>query len=118
MTFGKHKYAAKRTVIDGLPFPSKAEAAYYDVLKLLLKNGEIKGFIRQPTFTLGCPENVYRPDFLVFNIDGGVFAVDVKGFETSKFKRDVKLWRAYGPCKLSIIKGGKCAEIIERVETR
>jgi hypothetical protein len=71
----------------------------------------VKWWIRQPTFRLGCPENVYRPDFLVVSAKG-VRVEDVKGVETSKFARDRKLWARYGPCPLWIVKGSD-VEIID-----
>ncbi len=39
-------------------------------------------------------------------------AEDVKGHATAKFKRDLKLWRKYGPCPLWVIMGGRI-QIVE-----
>ena len=102
--FKKHKYHAKRTEVDGISFPSKAEARRYSELAMLLRNKCILGFCRQVPFTLGCPENVYRVDFLVFYVGGAVEAEDVKGMETPAFKKNKRLWSAYGPCKLILRK--------------
>lgn len=101
-----HKYHAVRTEVDGISFPSKAEAARYRELVMLADprtSEPIRGFMRQPCFTLGCPENRYRPDFLVFNGDGTVHAEDIKGVELPAFRKNVKLWERYGPCKLVIM---------------
>jgi hypothetical protein len=50
---------------DGICFDSKAEMERYLELKVLLRKGIIRGFIRQPTFDLAGV--VYRADFLVFH---------------------------------------------------
>lgn len=101
--FKRPKYRNVRTEYRGMPFDSKAEAEYARQLDLRQNAGEIKGWTRQVPFMLGVPENKYRADFLVFHNDGTVEAVDVKGMETPKFKRDVKLWQSYGPCPLRIV---------------
>ena len=108
------KYRAQRTVYNGLPYASKAEAARARELDMLMKCGQISGWIRQPTFHLGVPENVYRADFLVFGFDGIAWAEDVKGFETKAFKHNKRLWRHYGPCELRIIKTNFPTESIPR----
>lgn len=82
----KHKFHAKRTERDGINFPSKLEARYYDRLKILQRAGEIVGFLRQPRFDLG-GGTTYAADFLVFNSDGTCEVVDVKGRETKAFRK-------------------------------
>lgn len=100
------KYRAVRTTAaNGLSYASKAEAKRADELDLLTKLHHIRGYISQPRFRLGCPENVYVADFLVFPKKGDPWAEDVKGVQTQKFKRDTKLWKAYGPCKLHVLSG-------------
>jgi hypothetical protein len=101
----RSKYRATPTVYGGVRFASKAEAARAAELDLLVRAGVVRWWIGQPTFRLGCPENVYRPDFLVVFATGVIQAEEVKGFETAKFRRDRKLWAAYGPVPLVIIKG-------------
>jgi hypothetical protein len=54
----KHKYNAVPTEVDGIRFASRKEAARYGELKLLLKAGQIRGLMLQPSFTL----NAWRPD--------------------------------------------------------
>ncbi len=104
------KYRNKPTEYNGLRYDSKAEARRAQELDFLEGAGEIAFWIRQPTFYLGCPENVYRADFLVVHTgnypkhQGVAHVEDVKGRETPKFKRDRKLWAAYGPCELHIKK--------------
>ncbi len=112
MKFGRPtKYRNTRTTYDGVSYDSKAEARRAEVLDQYKRAGLIRGWIRQPTFRLGCAENVYRPDFLVFGPNGETWAEDVKGAETAKFKRDKKLWARYGPCVLHILKGKHTEEI-------
>lgn len=104
------KYRNERTRYKGVMYDSKAEAANAAHLD---ENPLILWWIGQPRFRLGCAENVYVADTLVVPLVGDVFAQDVKGFWTPKFKRDVKLWRKYGPCPLWIISGGKLQQVIE-----
>jgi len=98
-----HKYLAKRTVYNGVSYASKAEAARAAELDLLVKAGEVLLWIGQPKFRLGCPENIYIADFLVWEKDRLVHVEDVKGVATAKFRRDKRLWAKYGPCQLWII---------------
>lgn len=98
-----HKqFKAKPATYNGLRYSTKTEADFAVYLDLLIRCGSVKWWIRQPRFHLGVPENVYVADFLVVPTAGDVYVVDVKGFQTPKFKRDVKLWHAYGPCELRI----------------
>jgi hypothetical protein len=110
---GRNKYGAIRTEYKGVIYASKAEASRAKVLDEQQASGLIYWWIAHPKFRLGCPENVYIADALVVS-PAGVRIEDVKGKETAKFKKDKRLWRAYGPCPLWIIKGGKVVEIIER----
>jgi len=45
------KYRNQPTEVDGIRFPSKAEASRYQELKLLERAGEIKDLELQPKFT-------------------------------------------------------------------
>ena len=82
----KHKFGAIAVKKDGIRFPSKLEARYYEKLKLLRKAGEVLEFLRQPLFDL--PGNTtYRADFIEFWNDGSIRVVDVKGMPpTEAFK--------------------------------
>ncbi len=115
----RNKYNAKPTRYRGRRYDSEAEAGYARSLDLLLKNGDIAWWIPQVTILLGVPENTYRVDFLIgddtialWTSTVGVYAVDVKGCETAKFRRDCKLWETYGPFDLKIVKKGVVAEVI------
>jgi len=92
----KHKFHTVQTIRDGMKFPSKKEAHYYDQLKLAQKVGLVHFFLRQVPFHL--PGNVkYVVDFQVFNSDGTVSFVDVKGVKTKDFIRNKKLVEALFP---------------------
>lgn len=99
----RNKYGAKKVTIDGITFDSKAEARYYQRLKLLQKSGEIKKFDRQVPFELvpkyispGSGKTVrsvkYVVDFVITYSDGRQEIIDVKGTETSVFKLKAKLF--------------------------
>lgn len=111
----RNKYRAVRTEYGGCVYDSKAEARRAAELDLLVLAGDVAWWVRQVVFRLGCPENVYRVDFVVAERtksclfpDGViVHAEDVKGVRTAKFARDAKLWRAYAPMPLRVISGGK-----------
>lgn len=80
----KHKYGAMRCEHDGKKFDSKKERNRYLELKLLLDNGDIRMFLRQPRFDL--PGGVkYKADFQIFWSDGNVTHEDVKGIKTSLY---------------------------------
>lgn len=118
MGTARSKYRAVRTTAaNGLSYASKAEARRADQLELMAKAGEIVGYISQPKFRLGCPENVYVADFLVFAKGGNVWVEDVKGHRTQKFNRDVKLWKAYGPCRLVIIQGPHAENVYGKTDS-
>ena len=77
----RHKFQAKPSDEDGIRFASKKERAYYRVLKLRQKNGEVLFFLRQAPFHL--PGNVRHViDFIEFWTDGTVHFVEIKGFDT------------------------------------
>ena len=48
----KHKYGAKKTMVDGITFDSKKEAQRYEELKLMEKNGYIKDLKLQVGYEL------------------------------------------------------------------
>ena len=107
----RSKYKNVPTIYNGVRYSSKSEAAYAQQLDLEKLSGGVQFWVGQPTFRIGCAENVYRPDFLVID-ESGAYAVDVKGTETAKFKRDRRLWKSHGPCDLWVVKGKK-TEIIK-----
>lgn len=121
------KYRAISTEYNGVRYHSKAEAIRARELDQLKAVGHVVWWIGQPVFRLGVAECKYVADFLVVTAHATplldkrfetpfmfkeVHAEDVKGVTTSKFARDAKLWRRFGPCPLHLIKRGKCVEVI------
>lgn len=99
------KYRAIPTLVNGIRFASKAEAARYQELLDEQAAGQIRWFIRQPSFDL--PAGLrYVADFLVVWTDGTVSVEDVKGMETDVFKMKRKLFEAQYQ-NLTIVKKGK-----------
>lgn len=97
----KNKYNAKTTIVDGIKFHSQAEAIYYNQLKWLKQNKQIKDFKLQPKYILqeGFPKNGknYRPitytaDFEVYKLNGAVEVIDIKGTITKEFAIKRKLF--------------------------
>lgn len=89
-----HHTFGTRDTRGALTFGSKAEARYYDELRLLQAGGEVLFFHRQVPLELGVDAAgkriVYRVDFQVFTADGRVRYVDVKG-KTTPITREYEL---------------------------
>lgn len=97
------KYHNIKTEVDGILFDSKLEAKRYGELKILLKAGQIKSFKRQPSFLFESGIR-YRPDFIVWGIDGICWVEDSKGKKTSDFIMKEKLWKdEYPDMELRVI---------------
>jgi hypothetical protein len=100
-----HKYRAKRTVVDGITFPSALEARRYTSLRLLQDQGWIERLERQPVYKLtigGVDCGKYIPDFRYVQIepDGRRSAIvieDCKGFRTPLYRFKIKVWKALYP---------------------
>ena len=88
----------------GVVFDSKAEMCRAMALDMLIAGREIRSWTRQPRFQLGVKENVYVADFRVIGADGEEWIEDVKGASTPKWRRDLRLWRSYGPLPLHVLK--------------
>ncbi|EHN6041061.1 DUF1064 domain-containing protein [Listeria monocytogenes] len=121
-TSTRSKYNAKKVVIDNVKFDSKAEAAYYEQLKLLKMSGEVVSFDLQPEFILqdsfvknGKKYHAikYRADFLVRYKDGHEELIDVKGMLTNEFilKRKLFEMRYMQSIKCVKLKGGEFLEV-------
>lgn len=95
--------AASRRRWNGRTYDSIAEMRYAQQLHARVASGDLLIVIEQPRLWLGVPENVYVPDFFVLATDGRCLFVDVKGSSTAKWRRDMKLWAAYGPAELVVI---------------
>lgn len=98
----RSKYGNKGTMVDGIPFSSKKEAARYQELKRLQQAGIVRDFEMQPKFILqeAFRKNgkliraiYYVADFRVTYTDGHQEIEDVKGrYMTEVFKLKWKLW--------------------------
>lgn len=96
VTRPRHKFNAKRTAVGERSYASKAEARYAQRLHTRKAAGEVIGWLEQVPMHL--PGGVrYVLDFLVFESDGTVRAVEVKGFETEAWKIKSKLAAAAYP---------------------
>jgi hypothetical protein len=99
----RHKFHAVATLVDGIRFDSKKEAAYYAQLKLRQRSGEVVTFLRQVPFFL--PGGVkYVCDFQEFRADGTVHFIDTKGVLTQSFKAKKRMVEAlYAPITITIV---------------
>lgn len=103
----RHKYGAVATVVDGVRFSSKAEAARYQELRLLERAGHIKELELQPKYPIhacarqrsnGSPHQLllvchYIADFRYREGPQGVLVVeDVKGMRTPVYRLKKKLF--------------------------
>ena len=95
------KYKAKKTVVDGITFDSKKEAARYVELKMMERAGEITDLELQPKFTLqkkykngvgkAIREVYYIADFQ-YKQNGETVIEDVKGMRTDVYKLKKKMF--------------------------
>ena len=97
----RNKYNATKTVVDGIKFDSKKEAARYQELKLMQKAGMINQLTLQPRFDLmvnGVKCGFYKADFQYVELKQGLRVVeDVKGVKTPVYNLKKKLIKAiYG----------------------
>jgi Protein of unknown function (DUF1064) len=77
-----NKYRNEPTFVDGIRFPSKKEAQYYQQLLLLKAAGEIRGFTRQVSLPLASGKRRAVIDFMVVPTQGVIRFVDCKGYTT------------------------------------
>ena len=103
-----NKFRAVRTVLDGITFDSKREAAYYAELKLRERAGEVSEVELQPRFPLMVGSEVigyYRADFKFWdNRENKQRVVDIKGVEPKGFRRTLKHVRAQYGVEVEIVK--------------
>ena len=101
----RSKYGAQPTVVDGVRFDSKKEAARYQELLMRQRAGEIHGLELQPEFPLYVWDTVnktathigkYVADFTYTERDQSVVE-DVKGMKTPVYRLKKKMVEAqYG----------------------
>lgn len=109
MTIFENKYRNKRTIVDGIEFDSKAEAARYKELLLLESSGQIEDLTLQPVYELQPPFRdargrkhraiKYIADFRYIevidpqSVQGVDVVEDTKGARTKEFNIKEKLFR-------------------------
>lgn len=95
---GRPKYGNRKTVLDGIKFDSKAEAARYATLKLWQRVGDIQNLECQPRYDLivnGQKVGQYVGDFR-YQKDGRIVVEDVKSepTKTSVYRLKARLMKA------------------------
>ncbi|WP_056983860.1 DUF1064 domain-containing protein [Lentilactobacillus farraginis] len=109
----QNKYRAKKVVIDGYRFDSKAEGAYYEHLRNLKLDFKIhEKFEIQPAFYLNNPHKresacTYKPDFSIYENGELISVVDVKGdkatlTETSRLRMKMFMYQMRIPVVLAV----------------
>jgi len=104
----RHKFNAKSTMIDNIKFSSKKEAAHYQKLKQLEKEGKILFFLRQVPIQL-CDNIKYILDFLIFHAPkdadspGEVEFCEVKGYMTKDAKIKISMAEKILGVKINIV---------------
>jgi len=95
---GWSKYGAKKTVVDGITFPSKLEAKRYGELRMLERSGAITALQRQVPFDLKVNGHLicrYIADFTYTQTTTGeIVTEDAKGVMTPAFRLKAKLMEA------------------------
>ncbi len=107
MTRWRSKYGAKLTIIDGIRFASKREAARYRELTLLQRSGAIHNLELQPHYPINVAGQkicTYIADFRYIGACGSLIVEDVKGVETPVFKLKRKLFEVIYGMKLTVTK--------------
>lgn len=101
----RHKFNSVRVKNNGNNFASKLEEAYDAYLQILQKEEKIEFYLWQVPLRLPGGTK-YIVDFVVFDSDGTVRFVDVKGMETDVFKIKKREIEAHYPFDIVIIKKG------------
>jgi hypothetical protein len=96
------KFRNKPTEHNGRRFASKKEAAFAATLDARVKLGEVSFYLPQVPIPLP-GAGKYVVDFVVFQRDGLVRFVDVKGVETPMFKLKRKQIEAVYPFEIEVI---------------
>lgn len=91
------RYHSKRTVVDGISFMSKAEAARYAHLKLLEQMQQISGLILQPRFNLHVNGQKVGAVIFDFEYRTGIqqerVIEDVKGYDPVAGSGTLSRWK-------------------------
>jgi phage recombination protein Bet len=113
MRYNKYNVSPpEERMFRGRVYHSKMEMQHAVRLDTLQRAGEIQFFCEQVPVTL-TDDDRPRIDFLVvYNDERGVRFEEVKGKETSGFRRIRRLWSKYGPAPMAVIKRGVTVEVI------
>ena len=100
---------AKRTIVAGISFPSKLEAAVFLLHKQLEHSGEISDLRMQASVVVksrcehcGDGPVVWKVDFSYLNKKGELEYAEAKGIETPSYRKRKKLWKQSPPGRLTI----------------
>lgn len=102
----KHKYNARKTVVDGIVFDSKKEADRYIKLKLLARAEKIMDLKHPYPFPFYIGNKMifsYWADFEYFLPTGERIVEDVKGYKTPVYRLKKKLIEAQFNIKINEI---------------
>jgi hypothetical protein len=99
----RHKFGAVRTTRGDRTYASKAEARYADRLTVEQHAGTVLFWLEQVPVKLP-GKTKYVVDFLVFDADGNVRFIDVKGMETPMFVMKKKQVEALYPFEIEVVK--------------
>jgi len=95
----KHKYNAKKIIIDGIKFDSIKEGRRYEDLKLMVRSGDISNLELQPVILLQpgfichgkrIRKITYKADFKYIE-NGKIIIEDVKGCKTAVYRLKWKM---------------------------
>lgn len=101
----KNKFGNIETIVDGIKFSSKLEAAVYQMLELRRKSGEFSTLQIQDHLYLTRARIGYIADFKCSGASILPFWVEPKGRENDRWPIKKKLFKYYGPGVLEIWKG-------------
>lgn len=96
----RHKFGAIADERDGIKFPSKAEALYYDHLETCKRGGALLFYLRQVPFHI--PGGKLVVDYVEFWKDGSVRIVDVKGLILPIFQLKKRAVEKLYPVKVEV----------------
>lgn len=104
----QNKYKSVSTIVNGIQYHSKKEAAYAMELSLRKEAGDIKSWERQVKIDLsfhGKHVTNYYIDFVITHNDDSLEYVEVKGFETDVWRLKWRMFEIlYDSHRLTVIK--------------